>query len=85
MVRATSDQGKLEALGVTDFVVADLDDSASLQRAMTAEPRAVAMIASAAGFSAHSARTKGDNCRTDAEGYRDFVDATKNAGMPELS
>jgi uncharacterized protein YbjT (DUF2867 family) len=84
MVRATSDRTKLEALGVTDFVVADLNDSASLQRAMTAEPRAVAVIASAAGFSAHSARTKGDNSRTDTEGYRNLVDATKNAGVPRV-
>ena len=84
MVRATSDRTKLEALGVTDFVVADLNDPASLQRAMTAEPRAVAVIASAAGFSAHSARTKGDNSRTDTEGYRNLVDATKNAGVPRV-
>jgi uncharacterized protein YbjT (DUF2867 family) len=84
MVRATSNRAKLESLGVTDFVVADLRDPASLQRAMTAEPRAEAVIASAAGFTAHSARTKGDNSRTDTEGYRNLVDAIKNAGVPRV-
>jgi uncharacterized protein YbjT (DUF2867 family) len=84
MIRATSNRTKLEALGVTDFVVADLNDPASLQRALTTEPRAVAVIASAAGFSAHSARTKGDNSRTDTEGYRNLVDAAKSAAVPRV-
>lgn len=84
MVRATSNRAKLEALGVTDFVVADLNDPASLQRAMMAEPRAVAVVSSAAGFTAHSARTKADNSKTDTEGYRNLVDATKSAGIPRF-
>ena len=84
MVRATSDRTRLEALGVTDFVVADLMDAPSLQRALAAEPRAVAVVASAAGFSAHSARTRGDNARTDTEGYRNLVDAAKDAGVPRF-
>ena len=84
MVRATSDRTKLESLGVTDFVVADLMDPTSLQRALTAEPRTEAVVASAAGFSAHTARTKGDNSRTDTEGYRNLVDAAKNAGVPRV-
>lgn len=84
MVRATSNRAKLEALGVTDFVVADLNDPASLQAAMSAEPLATAVIASAAGFTAHSARTQGDNSRADTEGYRDLVDATKAAGVPRF-
>ena len=84
MVRATSDRTRLEALGVTDFVVADLMDPTSLQRALTAEPRAEAVIASVAGFSAHTALTKGDNSRTDTEGYRNLVDAAKNAGIPRV-
>jgi uncharacterized protein YbjT (DUF2867 family) len=84
MVRATSSRTKLESLGVTDFVVADLNDPASLQRTMTAEPRAIAVVASAAGFTAHSARTKADNSRTDTEGYRNLVDAVKNAGVPRF-
>jgi len=84
MVRATSDRTKLEAIGVTEFVVADLRDASSLQRAMTAEPRAEAVIASAAGFSAHSARTKGDNSQADTKGYRDLVDAVKSAGVPRF-
>lgn len=84
MVRATSNRAKLEALGVTDFVVADLNDPASLHRAMTAEPRAVAIVASAAGFSAHSAKTKGDNSKTDTEGYRNLIDAAKAADAPRF-
>jgi uncharacterized protein YbjT (DUF2867 family) len=64
--------------------VADLRDASSLQRAMTTEPQAEAVIASAAGFSAHTAHTKGDNSRTDTEGYRNLVDATKNAGVPRV-
>lgn len=84
MVRATSDRTKLESLGVTDFVVADLRDASSLQRALRAEPRAEAVIASAAGFSAHTARTKGDNSQTDTEGYRNLVDAAKDAGIPRF-
>lgn len=84
MVRATSNRAKLNALGVTDYAVGDLNDRASLQRALSAEPRAEALIASAAGFSAHSARTKGDNSRTDTEGYRNLVDAAKDAGLPRL-
>ena len=84
MVRATSNRTKLESLGVTDFVVADLMDPTSLQRALTAEPRAQAVVASAIGSSAHTARTKGDNSRTDNEGYRNLVDAARNAGVPRI-
>ena len=84
MVRATSDRTKLESLGVTEFLVADLRDASSLQRAMTAEPQAEAVVASAAGFSAHTAHTKGDNSRTDTEGYRNLVDAAKNAGVARV-
>ncbi|MGY2737111.1 SDR family oxidoreductase [Sphingomonas sp. UYP23] len=81
MVRATSDRSRLEALGITDFVVADLNDPASLRRALVAEPRAAAVIASAAGFSSHSAKTRGDNSKADTEGYRDLIDATRAAGV----
>lgn len=84
VVRATSDRSRLQALGVTDFVVADLNDPASLRQAMSAEPRAEAVIASAAGFTAHSARTKADNSRTDTEGYRNLIDSAKDAGLPRF-
>ena len=80
-VRATSDRARLQALGVTDFVVGDLNDPASLQQALAAEPLAAAVIASAAGFSAHSAKTPGDNSKADVEGYRSLVDATRAAGV----
>lgn len=84
MVRTTSNRAKLEALGVTDFAVADLNDPSSLQRVLEAEPRAEAVIASAAGFTVHSRRTKGDNARTDTEGYRNLVDAAKAVSLPRL-
>ena len=84
MVRATSDRTRLTALGVDDFVVGDLNDAASLQRAMAARPLATAVIASAAGFSAHSAKTSGDNAKADTQGYRDLIDATKAAGVPRF-
>jgi uncharacterized protein YbjT (DUF2867 family) len=84
MVRATSDRTRLEALGVTDFVVADLNDPASLQRLMAVEPVATAVVASAAGFTGHSALTKGDNSRADTDGYRSLVDATRSAGVPRF-
>lgn len=83
-VRATSDRSRLKALGVTDFVVGDLNDAASLQRALAQEPRTEAVIASAAGFSAHSARTKGDNSKADTEGYKSLVDAARAAGIPRF-
>jgi uncharacterized protein YbjT (DUF2867 family) len=84
LVRPTTDRSKLESLGVTDFVTADLRDSESLGRALAAEPRSEAVVASAAGFSAHSARTKGDNSKTDTDGYRSLVDATRAAGIPRF-
>ncbi len=84
MVRATSSRARLEAMGVTDFVVADLNDPASLRQALATEPRADAVVASAAGFTAHSARTKADNSKADTEGYRDLIDATKDAGVPRF-
>jgi uncharacterized protein YbjT (DUF2867 family) len=83
-VRATSDRTRLKALGVTDFVVGDLNDADSLERALAQEPRAAAVIASAAGFSAHSARTKGDNSKADTEGYRSLVDAARAADIPRF-
>jgi hypothetical protein len=45
MVRSASDRTKLESLGVTEFLVADLMDAASLERARTVEPRAEAVVA----------------------------------------
>jgi uncharacterized protein YbjT (DUF2867 family) len=84
MVRATSNRAELEAMGVRDFVVADLMDPLSLQRALTSEPHTEAVIASAAGFSAHSRRTKGNDVRTDTTGYRNLVDAAKSTDVPRL-
>ncbi|CAN5193245.1 hypothetical protein BH09PSE2_BH09PSE2_19560 [soil metagenome] len=84
VVRASSDRSRLVALGVDDFVAGDLNDAASLRSAMAAQPLATAVIASAAGFSAHSAKTPGDNSKADTQGYRDLIDATKAAGVPRF-
>lgn len=84
MVRATSNRAPLEALGVTDFVVANLMDPASLQCALAAQPSMDAVIASAAGFTSHSRRTKENDPRADTEGYKNLVDAAKNAQVPRL-
>ena len=84
MVRATSSRAKLESLGVTDFVVADLNDPASLRRAMTAEPRVAAVVASAAGFTAHSARTKADNSRTRHRGVSEFGGRRQRRGRASV-
>lgn len=81
MVRPTSQRNRLEALGVTDFVVADLMNPAALQRAMQAEPKADAVIASAAGFTVHASRARGNDRRADTAGYRNLVDAAKAAGV----
>jgi len=79
-----ADRAKLESLGVTEFVVADLMDATSLHQALTAEPKAEAVVAGAAGFTAHTARTKGDNSLTDTDGYRNLVDAARYAGVPRV-
>lgn len=81
VVRQTSNRQELEKLGVTDFVIADMMDPASLKKALSAEPKADAIIASAAGYTRH---TKGDNPKTDTEGYRNLVDASKAAGIPRF-
>lgn len=84
MVRATSNRVPLEALGVTDFVVANLMDPESLQRALTVQPSSDAVIASAAGFTSHSRQTKENDARADTEGYKNLVDAAKRADVPRL-
>jgi uncharacterized protein YbjT (DUF2867 family) len=81
MVRPTSNRKQLESLGVTDFVEANMLDPASLVRAMNKSPKADAVVASAAGYTGH---TKGDDPRTDTEGYRNLVEATKSAGIPRF-
>ncbi len=81
LVRATSNRMRLQNLGVKDFVVADMMDSGSLQKAMSADPKSDALVASAAGYTRH---TKGDNPQIDTIGYRNLVDATKAAGIPRF-
>lgn len=81
MVRATSNRTRLEKLGIKDFVNADMLDPSSLNTALAATPKADAIISSAAGYTGHS---KGDNSRTDTEGYRNLADATKAAKIPRF-
>jgi len=81
MVRVTSDRSKLEALGVTDFVVGDMMDRGSLEAALAQSPKADALIASAAGYTGHS---KGDSAETDTEGYKNLVDASRESGLPRF-
>jgi len=81
MVRTTSNRIKLQNLGVTDFVIGDMMDPDSLLKALSSTPKSDAIIASAAGYTRH---TKGDNPKTDTEGYRNLVDATKAAGIPRF-
>jgi uncharacterized protein YbjT (DUF2867 family) len=78
MVRVTSNRTKLEKLGITDFITGDMMDRASLEKGLGQSPRADAVIASAAGYTGH---TKGDNPKTDTEGYRNLADATKAANI----
>jgi uncharacterized protein YbjT (DUF2867 family) len=78
MVRATSNRTKLEKLGVTDFVTADMLDPSSLSKALAATPKADAVISSAAGYTGHS---KGDNPKTDTIGYRNLADTAKAANI----
>jgi uncharacterized protein YbjT (DUF2867 family) len=78
VVRATSNRAQLTELGVTDFVTADMMSPASLKAALVRIPTTDAVIACAAGYTAHS---KGDTPKTDTEGYRNLIDATKAASV----
>ena len=78
LVRATSNRSKLEKSGITDFVTGDMMDRASLEKALAQSPKADAVVASAAGYTGH---TKGDNPKTDTDGYRNLADAAKAANI----
>ena len=78
MVRATSNTAGLEKLGVQEFVTADMMDPSSLKTALSQNPKADVLIASAAGYTGHS---KGDTQKTDTIGYRNLADAAKEAGI----
>jgi uncharacterized protein YbjT (DUF2867 family) len=79
LVRATSDRSRLQSLGVSDFVVGDMMDPASLKSAL-AQP-VDAVISCAAGYTRH---TKGDSPETDRQGYRNLVDAATAAAVPRF-
>jgi uncharacterized protein YbjT (DUF2867 family) len=81
MVRASSSTEALRALGVSDFVIGDMLDPASLRGAFGQVPAPDAVIASAAGYTRHS---KGDTADTDRIGYRNLVDAAKAAMIPRF-
>ena len=81
LVRSSSNRAALEALGVTDFAVGDMLDPVSLREALSIGPRADAIVASAAGYTRH---TKGDSPETDTIGYRNLVDAAREAGIAKF-
>ncbi len=78
LVRSGSNRANLESLGVNDFVAGDMMDPESLKAAFAYGPKADAIVASAAGYTGH---TKGDSSKTDTIGYRNLVDAAKEAGI----
>ncbi len=78
MVRAGSKREKLIKLGVNNFVIGDMMDKESLSKALTPEHRFDAIVASAAGYTGHS---KGDSEKTDTIGYKNLVDASREAGI----
>ncbi len=81
MVRATSNKSKLEAMGVKHFALGDMMNKESLKEALNPREGFDAIVASAAGYTAHS---KGDSPATDTIGYKNLVDATKAAGIPRF-
>lgn len=81
MVRASSNRSALTKMGVKNFVVGDMMDVPSLKQALSPKHGFDAIVASAAGY---TRRKKGDNATTDTIGYRNLVDATKEAGIPRF-
>ena len=81
MVRASSNRSKLIEMGVKNFVVGDMMDVPSLKQALSPVYGFDAIVASAAGY---TRRKKGDSSTTDTIGYKNLVDATKNAGIPRF-
>jgi len=81
MVRATSNRSNLEEIGVKNFVIGDMLNKPSLKNALSSGNDFDAIVASAAGYTRHS---KGDSTDTDTIGYRNLVDATKEAGIPRF-
>ncbi|WP_020213099.1 NAD(P)H-binding protein [Flavobacterium rivuli] len=81
MVRASSNRDALSKMGVKNFVVADMMDAASLRQAFSPKHGFDVAVASAAGY---TRRKKGDSAATDTIGYRNLVDATKEAGIPRF-
>lgn len=81
MVRASSNRDALTKMGVKNFVVGDMMDPASLKKALSKENSFDVIVASAAGY---TRRKKGDSAKTDTIGYKNLVDATKEAGIPRF-
>jgi len=81
MVRASSNRSALTKMGVKNFVVGDMMDAPSLKQALSPKHGFDAIVASAAGY---TRRKKGDNATTDTIGYRNLVDAVKEAGIPRF-
>ena len=81
MIRTTSNRSNLQEMGVKNFAVGDMLDKQSLRNALSSKPAFDAIVSSAAGYTRHS---KGDSFKTDTLGYKNLVDATKEAGIPRF-
>ena len=81
IVRATSNRGNLEKLGLRNFVTGDMMNRDSLKEALSPGHGFDALVASAAGYTRHS---KGDSPLTDTAGYKNLVDAAREAGIPRF-
>lgn len=81
MVRASSNRSTLTKMGVKNFVVGDMMDAPSLKGALSPEHGFDTIVASAAGY---TRRKKGDSATTDTIGYRNLVDAAKDACIPRF-
>jgi uncharacterized protein YbjT (DUF2867 family) len=81
MVRENSNKTNLEKLGVKKYVIGDMMNKDLLKEALSPKHGFDAIVASAAGYTRHS---KGDSPLTDTEGYKNLVDASKQAGIPRF-
>jgi len=81
IVRMSSNRSTLVEMGVKNFVAGDMMDPTSLRQALSSNHGFDVIVASAAGY---TRRKKGDSATTDTIGYKNLVDATKEAGIPRF-
>ncbi len=81
MVRENSKRERLQSIGVKNFVIGDMMNPALLKNAINQSNYFDAIVVSAAGYTKHS---KGDNPDVDTIGYRNLIDAVKEAKIPRF-